>query len=440
MSNSISRRDVLRGAGAGALAVGLSHPALAQLQAAKSDRIRFAAVGVGGKGWSNIEAAAKNGDIVALCDIDANTLANGVNKWPGSKPFADFRVMLEQMGPEIDAVLVSTPDHTHAVAAAMALRMKKAVYCEKPLTRTIWEARELAKLARRAGVATQMGNQFTAHPNLRKIAAHIKAGTWGKVLEVHCWTNRAAGWWPQGTPNRPETKPVPAHVSWDLWLGPAPERPYAEGYHPFAWRGRWDFGTGSLGDIGCHCMNMPFMGLNLRSPLAVSAEVSDTNTETYPLWSIVTYEFAETKLNKAMKLYWYDGGKLPPAALAPGIKLESNGCLLICEKGTVYSPGEYAGSSVMVGGGEIPEIDFVQSPGHMEELALAIKGGPKPVSNIPDYSGPLTETVLLGNLAILAAGQRVEWDARNMRVKNNRELAAKVEHLIRPKFRSGWKL
>jgi predicted dehydrogenase len=429
-----SRREFL-GISAAAVATLASGTQAWASQGTGNRRPRIAAIGVGGKGWSNIEGAAQFGDVAALCDVDSTQIARGLQQWKSAKTYRDFRVMLAEMEDEIDVVLVSTPDHTHSVAAAAALRLRKAVYVEKPLSRTIWEARELGKIARRAGTPTQMGNQFTASDNLRRIAAHLKARTWGEVKEIHCWTNRPGGWWPQGV-DRGAPKTAPSTVDFDLWLGPSPERPYADNYHPFAWRGWWDFGTGAMGDIACHCMNLPFMAYNLRDPLTVQAVTSGHNRDSYPLSARITYEFGATKDHPALELTWSDGGRLPSPRLAPNLNYESNGCLIVCEKATLYSPGEYAGSTQIVGGGEIPDIDFVKSPGHMAELFQALNGGPTPVANIPNYAAPMTEMALVGNLAVWADGPKLQWDARAMKVKGTDE----YDSLIRPTYRKGWKL
>lgn len=429
-----SRRDFLKMSAAAGVVLAAS-PSLAAAQRSPNERVRIAAVGVGGKGWSNIEAAAKYGDVVALCDVDSGQLARGKAQYSGAREFADFRQMLDQMTKEIDLVIVSTPDHTHAVAAAAAMRRGHHVYCEKPLTRTIWEARELAKIARRAKVATQMGNQGTAQDGLRKMAALLANNTWGDVKEIHCWTDRAKGWWPQGVGRGAPAEP-PSHLSWDLWLGPSAERPYSVNYHPFAWRGWWDFGSGAMGDIACHCMNLPFMAYRMKDPIAVQATTSGHNRDSFPLSSVINYEFRKSRTHPALKLVWYDGGNLPPASLAPGQKLESNGCLIICERATIYSGDTYGAYQAVVGGGEIPDIEFVKSPGHMEELINAIKGGPAPMANIPDYAAPMTEMALVGNLAVWANGPRLEWDARRMRVKGTSE----YDSLIKPQYRKGWSL
>ncbi|HEY1784043.1 MAG TPA: Gfo/Idh/MocA family oxidoreductase, partial [Pirellulales bacterium] len=249
---------------------------------APSEKLNFACIGVEGKGTSDSNDASSLANIVAICDVDDNKLNKAAERFPEAKKFYDFRDLFDEMSGQIDAVTVSTPDHTHAPAAIRAMKEGKAVYCQKPLTHSIWEARRMAEVARETKVATQMGNQGTAGSGLRKSAAIVQAGTLGPVHEVHVWTNRPI--WPQGGP-RPEAKPVPKNVHWNLWLGPAPKRPYGDGYHPFAWRGWWDFGTGALGDMACHTMNLPYMALDLRDPVSVTAETAGHNKESYPKWS-----------------------------------------------------------------------------------------------------------------------------------------------------------
>jgi len=438
MSERSSRRDLLKAAGAAGII--FSIPGVAPGQSApkpkkRGEKLRVGAVGIGGKGRSNVEAAARLGEIVAICDVDAETRSRGVMEYPRADAFADFRDMLERMKTELDIVLVSTPDHTHAPAAAMAMRLGKHVYVEKPLTRTLGEARKLAELAKQNRVQSQMGNQFTSDSSLRQMAAVIRRGDFGAIKEIHCWTNRAGNWWPQGV-ERPASKMPPAKVDFDLWLGPSPLRPYADGYHPFAWRGWWDFGSGALGDIGCHSMNLPFMALDLRNPIACQATTSGHNRDSYPAWSIVTLEFAATKTRPAVNLKWYDGGKLPPAELAPGEKYGGNGVIMVFENATIYAPNEYGGNPKILGGAPMPTADFERSPGHMEELFRAVETGVPAIGNIPGYSGPLTETVLMGNLAVWADGPRVEWDAKRLRTKGTSE----YDSLIKPAYRRGWEL
>ncbi len=444
MAHRPSRRELLKASAAAALGLATGIPAIAagaesrpiKKSRWKNEQIQFAIIGVGGRGGAHVAGAAENGVVYALCDVDAEKRTAQSMNHPSAHTFQDFREMLDILGDRIDAVSVATPDHVHAVAAAAALRMGKPTYCEKPLTRTIGEARHLAQIARQADVPTQMGNQGTSNTELRKVAALIQNGTFGTVKEVHCWTNRSGGWWPQGV-DRPEpAEEIPKKLDWNLWLGPSPERPYADGYHPFAWRGWWDFGSGSLGDIGCHCMNLPYMALDLRNPLSVQAETSGHNRDSYPSWSVVRYEFGKRGSRPALPLTWYDGGKMPPQELAPGVELDVNGCLIVCESATLYSPREYGSGTVIVGGGEIPDIEVVEATGQFDEFAEAVAGGPEPWSNFPNYSGPLAETVLLGNLAVWADGNKVEWDARNAKAKGTDA----YDSLIWPEYRDGWEL
>lgn len=380
-----------------------------------------------------MQQAAEHGDIVALADIDAQNRTKAMLEHPRACSFDDYRAMLEAMRGKIDAVVISIPDHHHAPASAMAMRMGLHCYTEKPLCRTIWEARQLAKIAREKRVATQMGNQSTASTPMRKAAALIASGVFGKAKEVHLWTDRAAGWWKQGVP-RPKAAVAPKTVDWELWLGPRPERAYGEGYHPFSWRGWWDFGTGALGDMGCHIFNMPYMALDLRDPISIQAETSGHNRDSFPEWAKVHYEFGERNGRAPVSVHWYDGGKRPDPSLAPGFTFGGDGSIVVCEKATIYSPDESNTQFMLVGGATMPDIKVDESPGHMAEFARAAMGGKPARSNFPDYSAGLAETVLLGNLAIWADGPKVEWDAKSMQVRGTHEF----DSLIRPAFRPGW--
>ena len=404
----------------------------AELDSSPAEGIRFACIGVGGKGASDTADAARHGVVVALCDVDEIRLDKAARKYPKAKKYHDFRKMLDESGKSIDAVTVSTPDHTHAAAAAMAMRLGKHCFCQKPLTHSLSEARRLGEIARTMKVVTQMGNQGTASSNLRKAAALVRAGTIGAVKEVHVWTNRPI--WPQGG-RKPKPAPVPEYLHWDLWLGPNPEQPFAKVYHPFAWRGWWDFGTGALGDMACHTMNLPFMALDLRDPTAVESLTSGNNKESYPRWSVIRYSFPARGQRPALTLTWYDGGKQPPAQLFDGGKVAKSGSLLIGARGKLYSPGDNGTSYRLLGEVTEPQVQFTSSPGHFKEFALAIKGGKPATSNFPDYAGPLTETVLLGNLAVWA-GKKVEWDAKNLKATN----APEVEPILRPTYRKGYSL
>ncbi|HEX7447333.1 MAG TPA: Gfo/Idh/MocA family oxidoreductase [Pirellulales bacterium] len=438
MPRQSSRRQFLQTTAATGAGFWVAAGLRAEESKSPNERIRFACVGVGGKGSSDSSDAGNHGDVVAICDVDDNTLNGASQKFGKAKKYNDFRKMFDEMAGSIDAVTVSTPDHCHAVVAAMAMNLGKACFCQKPLTHSIWEARRLAEIAREKKVATQMGNQGTANDSLRKAAAVIRSGVLGTVKEVHIWTNRPI--WPQGGP-RPAEAAVPAHVHWEEWLGPAPYRPFANGYHPFAWRGWWDFGTGALGDMACHTVNMPYMALELRDPTSVQAETSGHNGDSYPKWSIIKFEFPKTDKRAGLAMTWYDGGKKPSKDLIDGKDPSGSGALVIGDKGKLYAPGDYAENPLeLLGGISEPKVEFVHSPGHFEEWVRAIKGGESAMSNFADYSGGLTETILLGNLAVWAApeagspGKKIEWDAQKLEATNAPEVAA----IVRPKYRDGY--
>ena len=442
MSYLTDRRRFLKTTALTGVGVFVAGTAAAEDSKSPNERIRFACIGVGGKGSSDSGDAKGHGDVVAICDIDDSTLEKAASKsFPNAAKYNDFRKMLDEMGKSIDAVTVSTPDHMHAPASALAMRMGKGCFTQKPLTHTIYEARKLGEIAREMKVATQMGNQGTSFTPLRKTAAVIGAGAIGGVKEVHVWTNRPI--WPQGG-SRPPEAPVPANVHWDLWLGPAPQRPYAPGYHPFAWRGWWDFGTGALGDMACHTVNMPFMALDLRDPTGVQAETSGHNKESYPKWSIITYDFPANGTRGAVTMKWYDGGKKPGPELFDGEQVSETGVLLIGDKGKLFAPGDYCEKGYkLLGGASDPKVEFEASPGHFTEFAKAIKGEiPQARSNFADYAGPLTETILLGNLAVWAApeagsaGKKIDWDAKNLKPTN----APEVENIVKTEYREGYKL
>jgi predicted dehydrogenase len=447
------------------------------LSRSANEKLNFACIGVGGKGDSDTDGAAKQGNIVALCDIDDHSLDNKAGKYTQAKKYNDYRKMLEEMDKQIDAVTVSTADHTHAPASMMAMKMGKHVYCQKPLTHSVYEARMMRETAAKQKVCTQMGNQGTAENGLREAVEVIRSGAIGPVKEVHVWTNRPI--WPQGAdgilrvgPARQAAlaalhgQPVsnltypkpPDHVHWDLFLGPARERPYDPAYHPFAWRGWWDFGTGALGDMACHTANMAFMALKLAYPISVRAESGEINPETYPTWAQITFEFPAREEMPPVKFVWYEGQeggrkKLPPEKLTQGQRVPGSGSLLVGEKGTLYSPNDYGASYVL-----LPKEQFVgyKAPdptlprnGHGDdgmkaEWVAAIKEN-KPsiaMSNF-DYAAMLTETILLGNVAMRVQARdnngkpkKLEWDGPNMRFTNCPE----ADQYIKPEFRKGWEV
>jgi len=352
--------------------------------------------------------------------VDENHLGEAAKRSPRAKTFHDFRRMLDELHGQIDAVIVTTPDHTHALIAKAAMEQGKHVYCEKPLTHSIHEARVLAETAARHKLATQMGNAGHSSEGTRRVVELIHADAIGPVREVHAWTNRPI--WPQGIDRPGGRPPAPSSLHWDLWLGPAPERPYHPAYHPFKWRGFWDFGTGALGDMGCHIIDAAFWALDLRDPRSVEAESPplSAHPETAPAWSIVRFEFPARGSRPPVKLLWYDGGKLPPPELFDGHtpSKDSNGSIFVGAKGRLLVQRE-GGRSYRL----LPERDFAgfvapkptlpRSIGHHAEWIEACKTG-KPTGTSFDYSGPLTELVLLGNVA-LRVGRKIEWDASSAR-------------------------
>ncbi|MFA8019136.1 Gfo/Idh/MocA family oxidoreductase [Bremerella cremea] len=446
MSSRENRRNFMKltaAAGAGFWAT-----AGVQAQETKSpnEKINFASIGVGGKGSSDSNDAARAGNMVAICDIDRDRLESAGARYSDAKQYTDYREMLNEMGDKIDAVTVSTPDHSHAPATAMAMKMGKHCFTQKPLTHSIWEARRLGEIAKENKVVTQMGNQGTAERGVRRAAEIIQGGGIGTVNEVHVWTNRPV--WPQGVA-KPEPQPVPETLDWEMFIGPAPYREYADAYHPFKWRGWWDFGTGALGDMACHTFNMAFMALNLRDPSSVEAESSGHNSQTYPKWSVIKFEFPELAGRAPVTMYWYDGGKLPPPELTKDLplndgKLSTSGSLLIGDGGKIYSPNDYGAKFSLLPEDKFkdykgPEESIPRSPGHFKEFVDGINGGPEPMSNFPNYAGPLTETILLGNLSVWTTGESgkgkvIEWDAKNLKATN----APEVADIIKPKYREGW--
>ena len=387
--------------------------------ASKLDKVQFACIGIGGKGSSDSADAKRTGQVVAVCDIDGSTLEKGAKTFPGAKQFFDFREMFDvMMNGEIDAVTVSTPDHTHAVAAIHAMRLGKHCFCQKPLTHSIQEARVMGELAREKNLVTQMGNQGTAGSILRKSAALIQNGEIGEVKHVHVWTNRPV--WPQGIDVQVGEPAKPDNIHWQQWIGPAQTRPYSPEIHPFKWRGFWSFGTGALGDMACHTLNMSFMALNLKNPTSVNAVTSGHDKVMYPKWTEIEFEFPELDGRAALGMTWYDGGKMPPTALIKDLPKRRNGdklsvynsgALIVGTEGSLFSPGDYGGddqgnTGIMRPDGsfekqrrmDLPEGMFKVSPGHFDEFTQGIEteDPTMPMSSFPDYAGPLTETILLG--------------------------------------------
>ncbi len=463
MTKGSNRREFVKSTaalGAGAwVAGGISiKPSISALE-----EIRFGCIGVGGKGASDSTDAGNHGKVVAMCDIDDNTLNKKKQEFKDAATYTDFRKMFDEMGDKIDAVTVSTPDHSHAVAALQALRANKAVYCQKPLTHSIEEARMLGDAAKQSGVVTQMGNQGTALSNLRESAALIRNGVVGDVKEVHVWTNRPV--WPQSFGLKVKEGTPPKTVHWKEWIGPAKTRPYSAEIHPFKWRGFWDFGTGALGDMACHTLNMSYMALDLKFPTSVEAVSEKHDGNCYPASSKIVFEFPALDGRPALKMIWYDGGEKPSDELMADLPKQQKGkkerhftsaALIVGDKGKFYSPGDYGGepraTGLIVDGeftrqrsitnpadGATPyekfkNIEYVKSPGHFTEFAQAIKGEGKTVSEFVEYSGPLTETILLGNLAVWS-GKRIDWNAKTMVAANADEATQKM---VRHDYQNGY--
>jgi predicted dehydrogenase len=414
---------------------------------APSDKLNIAGIGIGGMGRANLENVAKTENIVSLCDVDwRGQVLNVFNKYPDAKRYKDYRVMLDKQK-DIEAVIVATPDHTHAIISMEAIRRGKHTFTQKPLTHTVFEAQALRKAAKEHKVATQMGNQGQASDEARRLREIIWDGAIGKIREVHVWTDRPNNgqfktYWPQGV-NRPQDTPaMPAELDWDLFLGPAPERPYHPAYHPFVWRGWWDFGTGALGDIGCHSMDPIFRNLKLKYPVSIQAVSTLVNKETYPLASMVRYEFPEREGLPPVTLYWYDGGLRPfrIQEMLEGEKMGVGGTLYIGDKGKILD------STIMPkslrDAYQKPAQSIPSSPGHEMEWILASKGGPSAPGSNFDWAGPLTETVLLGNIPLRSElreklnGQVLNYDPDKGQFTNLPE----ANEFLHVKYREGWSL
>jgi len=481
----ISRRQFLYYSAVAAGATALTGCASVQpRRVSPNEKMNIGAVGIGGKGASDIRCCSGE-NIVALCDVDEKLAAGQRQRYPKANFYRDFRKMLEQEK-SLDAVIVATPDHTHAVVAAMAMQMGKHVYCQKPLTQTIYEARLLRKLAKKYKIATQMGNQGSSEDGLRRAVEVIQAGIIGPVRQVYMWTNRPI--WPQGMDRPPGADPIPETMDWDGFIGPAPMCPYKAQwpdragrsgrrsggavYTPFVWRGWQDYGTGALGDMACHTANMPFRALRLGYPTEIDATSSAMNKESFPLKSTIRFEFPARENLAPATLWWYDGGNprpdrpfehdgsnKPPKEVLADVqemmdKIPGSGCLLIGDKGNLFSPDDYGAQFFLKLKGEkemrdgktheavkaIPQrIPRNTCPGgtderqHLEWIA-ACKGGPPGYSDF-EIAAYLTEIILLGCVA-LKVGKRLEWDGPNMLAKNAPEAA----EFIKRHYRKGWEL
>jgi predicted dehydrogenase len=436
-----------------------------------NEKLNIASIGAGGKAASDITGCSTE-NIIALCDPDSKRAERMFKKYEAVPKYTDFRKMLDKEK-GIDAVIVAIPDFMHGTAAMWAMERGKHVYCQKPLTHTVWEARALAQAAVKYKVATQMGNQGYSNPGTRQCAEMIWNGDIGNVTEVHAWTNRPV--WPQGIDTLPAAESVPATLEWDTWLGMASSRPYSPAYLPFNWRGWFDFGCGALGDMACHILGAPNMALMLGPPTSVECVSQEgKNNITFPKKSVIRFDFPARHNMPAVKIFWYDGnqdapfrpagldaseilGDLPrprPAAPAtpPPVPLDaqaqrdaaanrlinsgSNGSLFIGDKGMITT-GTYGENTRLLPAEKMKDYKFppevlTRSPGHYHDWIRAAKGGEHSCSDFT-ISGPFTEWILLGALSLRFEG-KLEWDSAKMRVTNN----TAANEFLKPKFRKGW--
>jgi predicted dehydrogenase len=449
---AISRRSFLAASASLAAAARLNAQDNIIRKVSANEKVNVAVVGAGGRGAEDLrglEGTASN--IVALCDVDLPHAAESFKRYPKAKVYTDWRKMLEtEKG--IDAVVVATPDHHHAIVSIAAMKIGKHVYCEKPLGHSIYEVRQMARIAKESGVATQMGTQGHAFEGSRRAVEMIRAGAIGDVRELHVWTDRPNNWWPAGVMRPSETPPVPKGLDWDLWLGPVQERPYNPAYVPFKWRGYWDFGTGSIGDMGVHNLDTAYWGLELGIPTTVAVKqctpaLDDrAMKESEPQSCIMAFAFPARGEKPPVTMTWYSGGLLPPRELFQGEKLitRDGGSLAIGSKGTLFTRTWHGGENdhnmflllpkkqFADFKGPAPTIPRVQS--HYHEWIDACRGKAKTLSNFP-YAATLTEALLLGNLA-LRTGKQIEWDSQKMQAVNCPEAGP----MITPEFRKGWTL
>lgn len=443
LPNHVSRRGFVKSAIAAGASALLPAKSWARLIGANG-RLNIASIGTGGKGWSDLTstAASPSVHVAALCDVDEsrNHLGQAAEKYPDAVRYTDWRRLLDNAA-NIDAVIVSTPDHSHAPISMAAMQLGKHVHCQKPLTHTVFEARQMRRAAARAKVVTQMGNQIQSHLFYRTAVALVHGGAIGKVREVHSWQGGAMGWLIE--PDRPAGEdPVPATLRWDEWLGVAPVRPFKTRiYHPFNWRGWQDFSNGQLGDFGCHIMDPVFMALELTAPVTIRADAPPINREVWTKSATVAYEFPGTRRTAAdrISLVWYEGaGAAPPRerlGLAANVKLPGAGSLLIGELGTLLIP--HVDRPRLFPEEKFAEFKFpdVGERNHYTSWADACRGEGATTSHF-DYSGPLTEAVLLGTIAIRTPHELLMWDANALKITNS----AAANALVTKPYRAGWEV
>lgn len=427
-SAGVSRRNFIGGSAAALLATGVWSEVAAQESTAANEKLNILCIGTANRAAKDISQIAGE-NIIGLCDVDSNYLERAATQYKVTDTFSNYREMIDQLADKADAVVVATPDHHHFPASMLAIKAGLHVYCEKPLTHTVQEARLLTEAAREKKLVTQMGIQIHAEPNFRRVVELVQSGAIGDVTEVHVWVGKNWG----GGELPKETTEAPDYLDWDRWLGPAAERGFASGrYHPAQWRRWWDFGQGTLGDMGCHYMDLPFWALDLKYPTSIQADGPDLHDHTCPKGLVVNYEFPGNENKPAVKLTWYDGKRTPREVA--GQRVPGSGVMFIGTEGNLFAsytshkffPAEKFGDF------EPPTPTIPDSIGHHAEWIKACKDGSPTLCNF-DYSGPLTEAVLLGNVAY-RSGQKLEWDAANLKATNCPEASA----LIAKQYREGW--
>ena len=431
MASGMNRRQFLKSTAAAGFGVWVADRALAQESKSPAEKLHIGIIGCNGQGKANLKGVLKQ-NIVALCDIDSNNLAGAVKEFKELEPakqYADWRKMLEQK--DIDAVVITTPDHIHAHATIAAMQLGKHVYCEKPLTHSVWECRKVMEIAKRQKVATQMGTQIHAVDNYRRVVELLQGGAIGTVKHAHHWVGGAFA--PGDRPT--DTPPVPPNINWDLWIGPAPYRPYHRKYMPFDWRGWWDFGGGKLADMACHHMDLSYWAFNLRFPKTIESEGSPVHPESAPSWQIVHWHYAAEGNQPAMQVSWYHGDKRPAEFTEKKMPKWGDGSLFVGDKGMLLA--DYGNHKLW------PEEDFKdykrppqsipKSIGHHNEWIKACKEGTPTTCNF-DYSGALAETVLLGNVAY-RSGKKISWDPQAGTTGD-----AEADRFLKREYRKGWEL
>ena len=431
MTRLIHRRQFLESSLRFGAAAGIAVPLIQPSRVLDAgERLNIGVIGVGGRGAADLAAVAGE-NIVALCDVDENRLNAAASKFPKAAKYFDYRKLLDQKN--LDAVVVATPDHHHAPATIRALHRKLHVYCEKPLTHTVREARLVAQTAAKMKVATQMGTQNHDHPGYLRLVELLQSGAIGPVRQVHVITDRPGRWWPQGIQKPTGTQPVPSHLKWDLWLGPAANRDYHSAYVPFKWRGWWDFGCGAIGDMAIHLLDPAFWALKLGGPVKVTSKGPQPNPDSGPTWMETRFDFGQREKLPPVEVYWYEGAAKPKSEIAR--ELPMNGSLFIGDKGRIaiqhgklpklLPEDQFAGF-------EAPEPYLPTSPGHHRQWIEACKSGSRTGSNF-QYAGPFTEIVLLDNVAY-RVGKTIEFDPQAMKVTNVPE----ANQLLSKSYRKGW--